>query len=97
MRILALIEVVIACCLCFLAYRALQQTPLGTFEREIARSYLPGCTMLVLAFITVLMHRNSLRFFRPMLWVSARKDRQHFARSNRSWTCRRDDGGFQSR
>src|ERR1043165_2812611 len=63
MRILALIEVVIACCLCFFAYRALQQTPLGTFEREVGRSYLPGCTMLALGFTAVLIHRRGSELF----------------------------------
>lgn len=49
MRLLALAEVVVACGLCHLTYRALQQTPLGEYERAVGRSFLPGAVLIAFA------------------------------------------------
>jgi membrane protease YdiL (CAAX protease family) len=63
MRIVVLIEVVLACCLCHVAYRALQQTLLGDYERAVGRSYLPGCVMLALGCIAIWWHGRGWEAF----------------------------------
>jgi membrane protease YdiL (CAAX protease family) len=63
MRIVAVLEVVFACCLCHLTYRALQQTALGQFEQAVDRSYLPGSVMLVFTLLALLVHRRRTEVF----------------------------------
>jgi membrane protease YdiL (CAAX protease family) len=62
-RVLAVTEVVFVCCLCHGTYRALQQSPLGDFERAVQRSYLPGTVMLGGGAVAILLHGRGCRPF----------------------------------
>jgi membrane protease YdiL (CAAX protease family) len=63
MRIVALMEVVFACCLCHLAYRALQHTFLGEWEQTVGRRFLPGLVLTVFSLGAISLHGNGFAAF----------------------------------